>query len=130
VAGGEGDDLVSNFDPTSPDTTLILPPVVWMELKCKRPDPRAIVKGREQIVVHRPRVPYKHEWENGVRVFTPLTMPDPPWLAVRDFVMDSYAMECYSLIEGGESFYMWDLAGQINLRAGEQIIPGICRVAG
>lgn len=111
----------------STNAGIIIPPVVYMELKCKRPDPKAIVRGREELVLHRPLVAYKVDYEPTRYVFTPLAQPEPPWQVVRGFIVGSYVLEAYAPVrsthqpEGLQSLLMWDLAGQEHWRSGETI---------
>ena len=98
-----------SFDPTKNDPNMLVPPTLWIELKCKRPDPTAIVSGREQLVVHRPRVPYQTIYEADRWLFMPLTDADPPWVVIGGFTPGTYVLEGYTAPEGGESIFMWDL---------------------
>lgn len=99
----------SPYDPTRHDPHMLVPPTTWVELKCKRPDPKALVRGRDQLVIHRPRVPFLTHYEDDRWVFTPLALPDPPWVVVGGFLPDTYVLESFTAAEGGESLFMWDL---------------------
>ena len=115
------------YDPTFEQNALILlPSVVWMELKCKRPDPSAIVSGRHQLVVHRPRVAYKTFREKSRYVLTPMGQPEPPWTVIRGFIEDTYVLEAYDLPLNGNSLLMWNLEGQRRWNAGDVVTPGTC----
>jgi hypothetical protein len=111
------------WDPTS-NVGIFIPPIIFMELKCKRPDPTAIVSGRHQLVIHTPRVPFKVDYEADRYVFTPLAEPQPPWQVVPGFIVGSYVLEAYT--PTGESLVMWDVGGQENYRPGDIISPAVC----
>jgi len=111
----------------NPDLSLV-PPMVWMELKCKRPDKRDLNKRLHELVLHRPRCLYLTMYERQRYVFKPVHQPDPPWQIVGDFIPGSYVLEAFTAEEGGDSLYMWDLGGQEDFRPGEVIIPSVCTV--
>ena len=111
------------YDPTN-NRGLLVPELVWMELKCKRPDPRAVTRGRDEIVVHHPRVPYRVDREPERLVFVPLTQPDPPWRVARGFIVGTYVLEAYTSQD--VSLIMWDITGQEAWRSGEEIIATTC----
>ena len=112
----------SPYDLSSNDG-LLIPAIVYMQLKCKVPDPRAVTSGRHAIISYRP-IPYKVDHEPDQIVFTPLTMPEPPWQVVPGFIMDSYVLEAFTA--DGESLLMWDLSDQESYRPGDTIIPMPC----
>ena len=114
---------VNHYDHTS-NRDLLVPPMVWMELKCKRLDETLTTRGRHEIVAHIPRVPYRVDYEPERFVFTPLTQPDPPWRVVRGFIVGTYVLEAYTPAD--VSLIMWDVHGQENWHAGEEIIATTC----
>jgi hypothetical protein len=97
--------------------------MVYMELKCKVPDPAAVTIGRHKLVVY-PWIPFKVHDESDRYLFVPIKDPDPPWRVVPGFVVGSYVLEAYSLT--GQSLVMWDLRGQENYRPGDVICPDVC----
>ena len=107
----------------STNAGLLIPPLVYMELKCKVPDPRAVTSGRHAIVVFT-RVPFKVVYEPDRYVFLPLAVPEPPWLVIPGFIVGSYVLEAYT--PAGESLIMWDLGGQEDYRPGDLITPDMC----
>ena len=117
------------YQPNPYDTTtnanLLVPDVVFMELKCKRPDERAVTFGRDEVCIHLPRCPYMTRYEPARWVFTPMTQPQPAWVIIRGFHVGSYTLEAFTALEGGVSLLMWDLAGQSEFRAGETIHPAV-----
>ena len=110
------------WDTTNNDG-LLIPPMVFMELKCKVPDPTAVTTGRHRLVLY-PWVPFRADHEGNRYVFRPLREPDPPWRVIPGFIVGSYVLEAYSLT--GESLVMWDVRGQENYRPGDVITPDVC----
>ena len=107
---------------------ILTPSVVWMELKCKRPKESDITKRRDEIVLFRPRCPYRTLYLPDMLRFQPLTQPDPPWTIPRGFHVGSFVLEAFTQPEGGDSLWMWDIGGQENYREGETISAGECSV--
>lgn len=114
-----------HIDPydTTTNAGLLIPPMVYVELKCKVPDPAAIVSGRHRLIVYS-WIPFSVNHEPDRYVFVPLRQPDPPWRVIPGFIVGSYVLEAYTLT--GESLVMWDLNGQEDYRPGDVITPDIC----
>ena len=125
-----------NYVPNPWDNTtnagVLVPPMVWMMLMCKQPDPKAITTGRDRLVVYMPVVPYSTRYESDKYVFTPLTQPIPQWQILRDFIPGSYVLQAFdkdpTFIQEAQSLFMWDIGGQDEFRAGDPISAGECSV--
>lgn len=106
--------------------TILIPPTVWMELKCKRANLSDSTRRRDEVVIHMPRAPYKTVYEPALYTFVPLAQPHPQWQVATNFIPGTYVMEAFDHEIGGASLFMWDIAGQEDYRPGEEIIADIC----
>ena len=104
------------------DPRILIPSTVWMELKFKRIDLRRLT----HVVTLKPRVPYQTIYEPDRYVFMPFAQPIPQWRVDPNFFPGSYVLEAYDRIVDGESLFMWDIAGQDDWRAGEEIFADVC----
>lgn len=100
--------------------TILSPPVIWMELKCKRTD--------DEIVLFRPRVPYRTTREATCLILTPIPVPKPGWVVPREFVPYSFALEAHSNLSSDECLFVWSVAHQEIYRPGDEIIPTVCTI--
>ena len=117
----------SPYDPTT-NALVLVPAIVWMELKCKRPNTALSTLRGDALVVYRPRIPYATHREDDSYLFRPLRQPDPVWQVVQGFTPGTYVLEAFTSNVEGDSLFMWDIDGQDAYRPGDEIFAGNCTV--
>ena len=113
------------------EPAILVPPTVWMGLRCETPDERDITKMTRTTVLFMPPCPYKTHYETDRYIFTPIIQPDPAWVIPRNFIVGSFVLTAYNdwpLTPGASTIFEWDIAGQEDYRAGEVVAAGTCSV--